>query len=47
LKFSNDYLDFLCEYETICETALAPESGPWWGIFDEKTRVVNLVILSL
>jgi hypothetical protein len=28
LNFSNNYLDFLGEYEAICETALAPESGP-------------------
>jgi hypothetical protein len=27
-NFLNDYLDFLGEYEAICETVLAPESGP-------------------
>jgi hypothetical protein len=26
--FSNEYLDFVGEYEAICETALACESGP-------------------
>jgi hypothetical protein len=30
-NFSNDYLDFLGEYEAICETALAPESEPYRG----------------
>jgi hypothetical protein len=28
LNFSNDYLDFLGEYEAIYETALAREPGP-------------------
>jgi hypothetical protein len=27
-NFSNHYLDFLGEYEAICETALARESEP-------------------
>jgi hypothetical protein len=27
-NFSNDDLDFLGEYEAICETAVARESGP-------------------
>jgi hypothetical protein len=27
-NFSNDYLEHLGEYEAICETALAHESGP-------------------
>jgi hypothetical protein len=40
--------DYLGEYEAICETALARESGPWVGLIDEKnTRVENLVQLSL
>jgi hypothetical protein len=37
-NFSNDYLDFLGEYEAICETALARESGAYGGLFDEETR---------
>jgi hypothetical protein len=36
-NFSNDYLDFLGEYEAIFETALV-ESGPWGGLFKEKKR---------
>jgi hypothetical protein len=40
--------DYLGEYEAICETALARESGPWMGLIDEnKPRVENLVQLSL
>jgi hypothetical protein len=27
MDFANDYLDFLGEYEAICETASARESG--------------------
>jgi hypothetical protein len=30
-NFSNDYVDFLGEYEAICKTALAHESGPYRG----------------
>jgi hypothetical protein len=30
-------IDFLGEYEAICETALGRESGPSGGLFDEKT----------
>jgi hypothetical protein len=46
--FLNNYLDFLSECEALCETALAPESGPLGGLFDEKNpRVENLVTLSL
>jgi hypothetical protein len=45
---SNNYLDFLGEFEAIFETALAHESGPYGGLFDEtKPRVENLVTLSL
>jgi hypothetical protein len=29
---SNNYLDFLGDFEAIFETALAHESGPFWGI---------------
>jgi hypothetical protein len=40
--------DFLGEYEAICETALARESGPYrWGWLMKKPRVENLVQLSL
>jgi hypothetical protein len=46
-NFSNDYLDFLGEYEAICETALAPESWPKGGLFGKKPRIENLVTLSL
>jgi hypothetical protein len=35
-NFTKDYLDFINEYEAICETALARESGPYGGLFDEK-----------
>jgi hypothetical protein len=31
-------MDFLGEYEAICKTALGRESGPWWGLFDEKSE---------
>jgi hypothetical protein len=27
-NFANDYLEYLGEYEAICEAALARESGP-------------------
>jgi hypothetical protein len=37
-NFAIDDLDFLGEYEAICETALARESRPYGGLFDEKTR---------
>jgi hypothetical protein len=47
LNFTNDYLDFLGEYEAICEPALARESGPKGYYFMEKPRVENLVTLSL
>jgi hypothetical protein len=46
-NFSNDYLDFLGEYKAICETALARESGPLGGLFDEKPKLENLVTLPL
>jgi hypothetical protein len=35
-SFANDYLDLLGEYDAICETALACESGPLKGLFDKK-----------
>jgi hypothetical protein len=45
---SNNYLNFLGELEAIFETALAHESGPEGGLFDEKKPgVENLVTLSL
>jgi hypothetical protein len=44
---SNNYLNILGEFEAIFETALAHESGPLGGLFDEKSRVENLVTLSL
>jgi hypothetical protein len=40
-NFSNDYLDFFGEYVAICERALAPESRPVGGLFDEKTEGRN------
>jgi hypothetical protein len=46
-NFSNDYLDFLCEYEAMCETALAREPGSWGDCLMKKPRVENLVTLSL
>jgi hypothetical protein len=42
-SFANNYINFLCEYEAICKTALARESGPQGGLFDEKMRVENLM----
>jgi hypothetical protein len=35
---SNNYLDFLGEFEAIFETALVHESGPWGGLFDGKNQ---------
>jgi hypothetical protein len=47
-NFANVYLDFLGEYEAICETALAHELGPKGGLFDgKKLSVEYLVTLSL
>jgi hypothetical protein len=37
-NLSNDYLDYLGEYETICEAALAPESELYVGLFYGKTE---------
>jgi hypothetical protein len=34
-------------FEFICEKALAPSSGAQDGDFNEKTRVENLVTLSI
>jgi hypothetical protein len=34
---SNDYLEFLGDFEAICETALARETGPLGMLIDEKT----------
>jgi hypothetical protein len=31
-----DYLEFLSEFEAICETALARESRNYEGLIDEK-----------
>jgi hypothetical protein len=31
-------IDFLGEYEAICETGLGRESGPNGGLFDKKTE---------
>jgi hypothetical protein len=44
---SNLIIEYLCKYEFIFETALAPESGEPAVLFREKTRVENLVRLSL
>jgi hypothetical protein len=35
---SNDYLEFLGDFEAICETALVSESGPQGVLIDEKTE---------
>jgi hypothetical protein len=35
-NFTYDYLEYLDEFEAICETALARESWPYGGLFDEK-----------
>jgi hypothetical protein len=35
---SNDYLEFLGDFEAICETALARESGPQGVLIDEKSE---------
>jgi hypothetical protein len=35
---SSDYLEFLGDFEDICKTALARESGPYGGLIDEKTE---------
>jgi hypothetical protein len=40
-------VDFLREYESIFETALAHESVGPGVLFDEKPEVENLVLLSL
>jgi hypothetical protein len=45
---SREYLEFLREFEAICEMALAREyQGPRVGWFMKKLRVENLVTLSL
>jgi hypothetical protein len=36
--FDDFQLNFLGEFESIFETALAHESGPKGGLFDEKNR---------
>jgi hypothetical protein len=42
VKFAQDFddfrLDFLGEYEALCEMALARQLGPLVGLFDEKTE---------
>jgi hypothetical protein len=38
VDFYDFRLDFLGEFEAIFETALAHESGPYGGLFDEKNR---------
>jgi hypothetical protein len=48
VDFGDFWSDYLGEYEAICETAIAHESGPYVGLIDEKKpRVENLVQLSL
>jgi hypothetical protein len=37
-RWNSNIIDFLGEYEAICETALGRESGPKGGLFDEKNR---------
>jgi hypothetical protein len=32
------FIDFLGDYEDICETALGRESGPWVWLIDKKTE---------
>jgi hypothetical protein len=44
---SSKYLELLGEFEAICETAFARESGPWGGLINEKKRAKNLVTLPL
>jgi hypothetical protein len=34
----NEYLEFLGEFEGICETALVRQSGPLGALIDEKQR---------
>jgi hypothetical protein len=46
-NFANDYLEYLCEFEVMCETALARESEPKENCLMKKPRVKNLVALSL
>jgi hypothetical protein len=36
--WNSNIIDFLGEYESICETALGRESGPQVGLIDEKNR---------
>jgi hypothetical protein len=43
--FDDFRLDFHGEFEAIFKTALAHESGPKGGLFDEKTTIENLVTL--
>jgi hypothetical protein len=38
LNFASDYLDFLGQYEAMCETALARDSGPRGDYLMKKTE---------
>jgi hypothetical protein len=39
LRLNSNIVDFLGEYEAICETALGHESGPYrWGWLTKKTE---------
>jgi hypothetical protein len=47
-RWNSNIIDFLGEYEAICETALGHESGPYRGdCLMKKPRVENLMQLSL
>jgi hypothetical protein len=47
-NLANDYLEYIGEYQTICKTALARESGAWGDVLDEKkARIENPITLSL
>jgi hypothetical protein len=35
---SNGYLEFLGDFEAVCETALGRESGPYGVLIDENIR---------
>jgi hypothetical protein len=45
--FSSNRIELLREFESIIKTALAHESGDTGVLFNEKSRVENLVRLSL
>jgi hypothetical protein len=41
-RWNSNIVDFLGNYEAICETELGRELGPYVGLIMKKTRVKNL-----